>query len=60
VEALKRRLLTIAHDTHGLLVPVEIRPHVCAALASGLAHKAGLDIGQPDIIGQAFLLVAIE
>ena len=33
-----------------LLVPVEIRLHVCAAMAAGPADKAGLDIGQPKII----------
>ena len=35
------------------LAPVEIRPHVCAALAAGLAHEPRLDIGQPGIIGPA-------
>ena len=34
-------------------VPVEVRPHVSAALAAGRANEARLDIGQPDIIGPA-------
>ena len=31
-------------------IPIEIRPHVCTALAACSANKARLDIAQPDII----------
>jgi hypothetical protein len=34
-------------------VPIEIRPHVGAALAASLAHKPRFDIGHPEIIGPA-------
>jgi hypothetical protein len=34
-----------------LLLPIEIRPDIGAFGAARLAGKAGLDVGQPDIIG---------
>jgi hypothetical protein len=36
-----------------LSVPIEIRPHVGAAMTAGLANELRLDIGQPGIIGPA-------
>ena len=35
------------------LIPYEIRPHICAALAASQADKSIFNIGQPDIIGPA-------
>ncbi len=29
---------------------MEVRPHVCAALAASLAHETLLNIGKPDIV----------
>jgi len=45
-----------------LPVPVEIRPHIRAALAAYPAGEALLDIGQPGIIGPGIAapLIAIE
>ena len=40
------RVSAIAHDAHGLLVPIKIRPYVRAALAAGLADKARFDFGE--------------
>jgi hypothetical protein len=40
--------------------PVEIRPHVCAALAAGLADKSIFNIGQLMSSGQPSPLIAIE
>jgi len=45
------KFLPIAHHGPRLPVPVEIRPHVCTALAADPAGEALLDIGQPGIIG---------
>jgi hypothetical protein len=50
----------IAHPGSRLPIPVEIRPHVGAALAASLADKAIFNIGQPHIVGQALPLIAIE
>jgi hypothetical protein len=41
------------HDAHGLPVPIEIRFHVRAALATGPADRPRLNIGQSNIIGPA-------
>src|SRR6516225_9903950 len=41
----------IAHAAVRLSVPVEVRPHVSAALAADPTSEALLDIGQPGIIG---------
>ena len=51
--AVKLRILPIAHRLDRPLGPIEIRPHVCTALATDLANKAWLNIGQPDSIGPA-------
>jgi len=45
------RALAKAHHLDGLPVPIEIRPHIGAALAAGSASKSGLDIREPDIVG---------
>ena len=50
MEALKRRLLPIAHHLDGLLVPIEIRPHVGTALAAHRADETMFYVGQPKII----------
>ena len=34
-----------------LATPIEIRPHICTALAADPTGEALLDIGQPGIIG---------
>jgi hypothetical protein len=60
VEALKRRLLPIAHDTHGLLVPVEIRAHIGTALAAGPTDKPRLNVRQPKIIRPRIAADAME
>ena len=44
-------LAAITHHPDWLLVPVEIQPHVDAALAGSLAHKQIFDVGQADVIG---------
>jgi hypothetical protein len=41
----------MAHGTHGLLVPIEIRPDISAALPAHRAGEAILDVGQPEIVG---------
>jgi hypothetical protein len=41
----------MAHPSPLLSVPIEIRLRVGAALAAGMAHKTGLKIRQPNIIG---------
>jgi len=46
-------LTTIAHHGRPLPVPIEIRPHVGAALAAGPADKPLFDVGQPEIFGPA-------
>ena len=43
----------VAHHPDRCLVPIEVRPHICTALAAGPAGEALLDIGQPDSIGPA-------
>jgi hypothetical protein len=47
---------SIAHSFDGHFVPVEIRPHVGAALAARLADEPRLEIGQPYAHQQALLL----
>ena len=42
--------LAIAHHVSRLLVPIEIRPHIRAALATGRAGETVLDIRQPNVI----------
>jgi len=42
---------TIAHHGNCRPVPVEVRPHLGATVAAGLAHKPRLEIGQPEIVG---------
>jgi hypothetical protein len=44
--------LTMAIMVSGLWVPIEIRPHVCSALAADAADESLLDIGQPESSGQ--------
>jgi CheY-like chemotaxis protein len=34
----------------GLTIPIEIRPHICATVATRSANETRLQIGQPDII----------
>jgi hypothetical protein len=41
----------VAHNGHTLFIPIEVRPHVGAALAAGLADKPWLDVGEPEIVG---------
>src|SRR6516162_5068545 len=41
----------IAHRPSRLATPIEIRPHICTALAADPTGEALLDIGQPGIIG---------
>jgi hypothetical protein len=41
----------IAHGTHGLLVPIEMRPDISAALPAYRAGEAILHVGQPEIVG---------
>ena len=41
----------IAHRPSRLATPIEIRPHICTALATDPTGEALLDIGQPGIIG---------
>src|SRR5947209_19961777 len=41
---------TVAHHGDRLPFPVEVRPDIGAALATGPAHEAGLDVRQPDIV----------
>ena len=36
-----------------LPVPVEIRPHICTALAASLANELTLNAGQAEVIGPA-------
>ena len=43
--------LTIVHRRGGLPLPIEIRPHIGASLAAGLAREAWFKIGEPDVIG---------
>src|SRR6516165_12404346 len=47
------RTSAIAHHACLLPVPIEIRPHVGAALSADLADETMLNVGQPDIIGPA-------
>jgi hypothetical protein len=42
--------LSIAHHADSPLVPIEIRPHVGATLAAGIADELGLNIGKPNMI----------
>ena len=48
--ATKRWPLPIPHHRRRRLIPIEIRPHICATLAAGLADETRLQIGQPQII----------
>jgi hypothetical protein len=52
---LSRRALhpAITHRLDGLLVAIELRPHVSAAMATGSADEPRLNVGQPEIIGPA-------
>jgi hypothetical protein len=34
-------------------VPVEVRPHLGAAVAAGRADETRLDVGEPDLVGPA-------
>jgi len=45
--------INIAHNTHRLLVPIEIGPHVGTALAAHRADETKLNGGQPDVIRPA-------
>ena len=54
------RFLPIAHHSTRLSVPIEIRPHVCTALAAGAADKPPLNIGQPKIIRPGSPLLAMK
>jgi hypothetical protein len=47
------RTSTIAHNTRRLLVPNEIRSHICTSPTAGLTDKPRLDVGQPDLIWPA-------
>jgi hypothetical protein len=40
----------ISHRLHRLLIPIEVRPNVGAALAAGRADETWLKIGQPHVV----------
>ena len=52
-DSLRVHFSSIPHRRDRLLIPIEIRPDIGAALAAGRADKARLDVGEPDIIGPA-------
>jgi hypothetical protein len=47
------RTSAVAHRGHRVSVPIEIWPHVGAALAAGRADEPRLDIRQPDVVSPA-------
>jgi hypothetical protein len=51
-------LLTLTSHRNGLSVPIEIRSHLGATLAAGLAHEARLEIRQQMSPGPAFNFVS--